>query len=79
MKDIEPVFETIVKLSSAAEERRARDACRCLPSILAYDNYKGKIAIGRLYSGTLKKNMTVAHINRAGEIKKAATHVGDGV
>ena len=29
---------------------------------LAYDNYKGKIAIGRLYSGTLKKAQTVAHI-----------------
>ena len=39
---------------------------------LAYDNYKGKIAIGRLYSGTLKKNMTVAHINRAGEVKKVS-------
>jgi len=37
---------------------------------LAYDNYKGKIAIGRLYSGTLKKGMQVAHINRAGETKK---------
>jgi predicted membrane GTPase involved in stress response len=44
---------------------------------LAYDNYKGKIAIGRLYSGTLKKAQTVAHINRAGEIKKVAAHLGD--
>ena len=37
---------------------------------LVYDNYKGKIAISRLYSGVLKKGMMVAHINRAGEVKK---------
>jgi GTP-binding protein len=39
---------------------------------LAYDNYKGKLAVGRLYAGILKKGMTVAHINRAGEVSRAA-------
>ena len=37
---------------------------------LAYDNYKGKIAVGRLYSGTLYKGATVAHVTRSGEVKK---------
>jgi GTP-binding protein len=37
---------------------------------LAYDNYKGKIAVGRLYSGTLKKATTVARIDRSGAIRK---------
>ncbi len=37
---------------------------------ISYDNYKGKVAVGRMYAGTLKKGMTVAHINRKGEIKK---------
>ena len=37
---------------------------------LVYDNYKGRIAIGRLYSGTLRKGMEVCHINAAGEMKK---------
>jgi GTP-binding protein len=36
---------------------------------LMNDNYKGKVAIGRLYSGTLKKGATVAHITRKGEVK----------
>ena len=41
---------------------------------LAYDNYKGKIAVGRLYSGILKKASTVAHIDREGvTIKKSSS------
>ncbi|MEK7512897.1 MAG: EF-Tu/IF-2/RF-3 family GTPase [Patescibacteria group bacterium] len=39
---------------------------------LAYDNYKGKIAIGRLYSGVLKKGMRITHINRTGTAEEAA-------
>jgi GTP-binding protein len=68
MKDIEPVFETIVKYLPPPAKSDI-ETLQMLTVNLAYDNYKGKIAIGRLYSGTLKKAQTVAHINRAGEIK----------
>jgi GTP-binding protein len=68
MKDIEPVFETIVNYLPAPKKSDI-ETLQMLTVNLAYDNYKGKIAIGRLYSGTLKKAQTVAHINRAGEIK----------
>ncbi len=68
MKDIEPVFETIVKYLPAPKKSDI-ETLQMLTVNLAYDNYKGKIAIGRLYSGTLKKAQTVAHINRAGETK----------
>lgn len=69
MKDIEPIFETIVKyIPAPIVDKEA--PLQMLTVNLAYDNYKGKIAIGRLYSGTLKKAMTVAHITRTGEIKK---------
>jgi GTP-binding protein len=68
MKDIEPVFETIVKYLPAPAKSDL-ETLQMLTVNLAYDNYKGKIAIGRLYSGTLKKTQTVAHINRAGEVK----------
>jgi len=69
MKNIEPLFETIIKYipAPAADSEKP---LQMLTVNLAYDNYKGKIAIGRLYSGVLKKAMTVAHINRAGEVKK---------
>ncbi len=69
MKDIEPIFETIVK-HIPAPKKSETDILQMLTVNLANDNYKGKIAVGRLYSGTLKKASTVAHINRAGIIKK---------
>ena len=69
MKDIEPIFETIVK-HIPAPVADVNAPLQMLTVNLAYDNYKGKIAIGRLYAGTLKKAMTVAHITRAGEIKR---------
>ena len=69
MKSIEPIFETIVK-HIPAPKKSETDIFQMLTVNLAYDNYKGKIAIGRLYSGTLKKAETVAHVTRSGEIKK---------
>ncbi len=70
MKNIEPVFQTIVKYIPAPLVNEGKPL-QMLTVNLAYDNYKGKLAVGRLYSGTLKKGMTVAHINRAGKIEKA--------
>jgi GTP-binding protein len=69
MKDIEPVFETIVKYIPAPKAD-INAPLQMLTVNLAYDNYKGKIAVGRLYAGVLKKASTVGHINRAGEMKK---------
>ncbi len=70
MENIEPIFETILKNIPAPVIKNDKPF-QMLTVNLAYDNYKGKIAIGRLYSGTLKKGMAIAHINRAGEIKRA--------
>ena len=70
MKDISPVFDVIVTHIPAPTTNES-DALQMLTVNLATDNYKGKIAIGRLYGGTLKKGMTVAHINRAGIVARA--------
>ncbi|MDE2018997.1 MAG: translational GTPase TypA [Patescibacteria group bacterium] len=72
MKDIEPVFEAIVKYIPAPSvpTSDAGTPLQFLTVNLAYDNYKGKIAVGRLYAGTLKKGAIVAHITRSGKIKK---------
>ncbi len=69
MKDIEPIFEAIVK-HIPAPKKSETDILQFLTVNLAYDNYKGKLAIGRLYSGTLKKGTMVAHVTRSGEVKK---------
>jgi GTP-binding protein len=68
MKDIEPIFATIVKYIPPPKKGEL-DTTQMLTVNLANDNYKGKIAIGRIYSGTLKKGMTVAHMTRHGEVK----------
>jgi len=70
MKDIEPLFEKIVEVIPPPTVD-ADAPLQFLSISLAYDNFKGKIAIGRLYSGTLKKNMDVLHIDRTGARKKA--------
>jgi len=68
MKDIEPIFATIVKYIPPPKKGEL-DTTQMLTVNLANDNYKGKIAIGRIYSGTLKKGMTIAHMTRHGEVK----------
>ncbi len=74
MKDIEPIFEAIVRHIPAPEKpKRApgeEDLLQFLTVNLAYDNYKGKIAVGRLYSGTLRKGATVARVARDGTVTK---------
>jgi len=69
MTNVVPLFDAIVKHIPAPKIDMTKPL-QLLTVNLVYDNYKGKIAICRLYSGTLKKNMEVAHINRKGEIKK---------
>lgn len=69
MTDIRPVFDEIIKHIPAPSADITKPL-QMLTVNLAYDNYKGKIAVGRLYSGVMKKGMMVAHINRAGIIKK---------
>ncbi len=68
MKDAEPIFATIVKYIPPPQKGEL-DTTQMLTVNLAYDNYKGKIAVGRLYSGALRKGATVAHITRKGEAK----------
>ncbi len=70
MKDIEPVFDAVVKYIPAPKVNEGKPL-QMLTVNLSYDNYKGKVAVGRVYSGVLKKGVPVAHINRAGVVKKA--------
>jgi GTP-binding protein len=70
MKDITPVFDAIIAHIPAPTISQL-DVLQMLTVNLAADNYKGKVAIGRLYGGTIKKGMTVAHINRAGVVARA--------
>ncbi|OGM90287.1 GTP-binding protein TypA [Candidatus Wolfebacteria bacterium RIFCSPHIGHO2_01_FULL_48_22] len=65
MQNIEPLFHAIEKYIPGPTIHE-HTPLQMLTVNLAYDNYKGKIAIGRLYAGTLKRNVKILHINRKG-------------
>ncbi len=61
-----PLFETILKEVPGPTIEPDAPA-RLLVTSLEYDNYKGQIAVGRLHSGTMKRNMAVVRISPDGE------------
>lgn len=69
MQNIEPLFRAISTYIPGPAVH-TQTPLQMLTVNLVYDNYKGKIAIGRLYAGTLKRNARVLHINRSGVSKE---------
>ncbi len=68
MTDVKPVFDTILKSIPAPKLPDVK--LQYLAVSLAYDNYIGKIAIGRLYAGSMKKGQDVLHVRRDGSTAK---------
>jgi GTP-binding protein len=69
MKDITPVFETILE-HIPPPETGSDESLQFLITTLANDTHKGRIAIGRVYNGTVEKNQEVSQIKRDGQILK---------
>lgn len=69
MEDITPVFEAIMKHISPPSGDSTAPLQMLITSIV-YDNFKGRIATGRVYNGVLKNKQEVMHINREGQMKK---------
>ncbi|PIE82486.1 MAG: translational GTPase TypA [Chloroflexi bacterium] len=66
--DLAPLFETIIGyLPGPVVDEHG--STQLLVTTLEYSNYVGKIAVGRLTSGTIKEGQTIAHINTEGVIK----------
>ncbi len=70
MTDVKPLFDSIVKHIPEPKIDSSLPL-QMLTVNLVYDNYKGRVAVGRLYSGVLKKGTEIAHIDRSGNLKKA--------
>ena len=64
--DLSPLFETILD-HIPPPDVDTDGPPQLLVTTLLYSSYVGKIAVGRLSSGTLKPGQPVAHINAAGE------------
>jgi GTP-binding protein len=67
--DLAPLFETILKEVPPPTVDDDQPA-RLLVTTLEYDQYKGQIGIGRLRSGTLRRNMPVVRIKQDGTRQK---------
>ena len=67
MKDIKPLFETILKHIPPPKAKLDAPLQMLIVSI-AYDNYKGKIGVGRIYQGKIQSGQNVARIDRDGKI-----------
>lgn len=68
MDSITPVFDAIIDYipKPVCDPKKP---LQMLVSTLSKDNYKGKIATGKILNGVIEKGQDVAHINRDGEIK----------
>lgn len=69
MQDISPVFEAILT-HVPAPKGDVNLPLQMLVTTVSGDNFKGRIATGKIYNGVLKAGVEIAHINRKGEIKK---------
>ncbi|MBU1102386.1 translational GTPase TypA [Patescibacteria group bacterium] len=81
-KDLTPLLEMILKeVPIASSEEKQRMPLRVQPFNLAYDNFLGRLAIGRIYEGTIKTGANVfvkktSGETRAGKITKLFTFRG---
>ncbi|OGY75550.1 MAG: GTP-binding protein TypA [Candidatus Jacksonbacteria bacterium RIFOXYB2_FULL_44_15] len=80
--DLTPLLETIIKsVPVASSEELNQKPLRVQPFNLGYDNFMGRLAIGRIYEGTLKVggNVFVKKVDvpaRTGKILKIFTFHG---
>jgi GTP-binding protein len=69
MTDISPVFDAIFKYVPASSGDPTKPL-QLLVTTLSRDDYKGRIAIGRIYNGSAKQNQEVVQITRSSEMRK---------
>ncbi|TSC96543.1 MAG: GTP-binding protein [Parcubacteria group bacterium Athens1014_26] len=70
MTDVKPIFEYILEHIPAPETDTNSPLQMMIVSI-AYDNYKGRIGIGRIYRGKITNGQNIAHISRNGKITQS--------
>ncbi|MBU4367999.1 translational GTPase TypA, partial [Patescibacteria group bacterium] len=69
MKDIIPLFEEIIQhIPSPIGD--FQKPLQILVTSISGDDFKGRIAVGRVYNGTIKANQEIIHINRNGQFNK---------
>lgn len=69
MTDITPLFDAILKYVPEPTGDASKPLQMLTISITG-DNFKGRLATGRIHNGVIKSGQEIIHINRAGETKK---------
>jgi GTP-binding protein len=69
MENIIPVFEEIVRYIPSPFGN-PKKTLQMLVTSISRDDFKGRIAIGRIHNGTIKANQEIMHINHNNEQKK---------
>ena len=69
-KDITPLLDFIMENVPAAKSDTEKDF-RMQPATLAYDNFLGRMAIGRVYEGKISAGKTVSILDASGEKRSA--------
>ena len=83
-KDLMPLLDVILdEVPVASSEVASQQSLRVQPFNLGYDNFLGRLAVGRIYEGTIKKNASVVikapeGETRTGRISKLFTFEGVG-
>lgn len=67
--DLQPLFETILEYIPAPEVD-PNAPLQMLVTTLAYDDYKGRIAVGRIFAGKLRAAQEVMRIAVSGEMER---------
>ncbi|QQE75850.1 translational GTPase TypA [Brevibacillus composti] len=67
--DLRPLFDTIIKHIPAPEANH-EEPLQMQVTMLDYNDFLGRIGIGRIYRGVLNVNDTVALVKRDGSIKR---------
>ncbi len=81
-KDLSPLLDIIIKeVPIASSDELSQKPLRTQPFNLGYDNFMGRLAIGRIYEGIIKSNNNVfvkksSGETRAGKITKLFTFNG---
>jgi len=68
-KDISPLLDLVLEQVKPADQNLDTDFMM-QPATLSFDNYVGRIAVGRVYSGQIKPNQEVTVIKPDGEKRK---------
>lgn len=81
MKDLSPLLDTIVETIPPAREYKKGEALRAQVFNLGYDDYTGRLAVARIYNGSIKEGTQLfikdADNNvRKGKVTKLSTFKG---